>query len=388
MSEVQENPTSGLLAPVVEDLSIYLLCGRVTTEHKRGFTHVASGLTDAVEAERLGFRRGWLSERFDLKDCGAFLAGCAARTTRFGVGTGVWAPASRHPVIAASFGATMNALYGPRFILGIGRGFPLPGMPAHSSDDVVHYARTVKSLWAGGNVEYQPPGHDRPSQLRTVDVLGDVPKPEIWAAGYGRPRMAKAAADPAFDGVMLFPFLTVDAVRRAVERIRNACASTGRDPESIRICHPIVTAPDLDEFTTRAYAHARVVTYLELPSHGEALCDSNGWDTRLITEVREHKQFKAMEGPYADQAFHRAELMEPAKLISDELMEESCAIGSVAHCVQRLQEYRDAGADEVAVYASTPKENSRLIEAWRTRIQAPRAGVPAPLRLPGAVTDA
>jgi 5,10-methylenetetrahydromethanopterin reductase len=358
---VTEEPGS-----VVEDLSIYLICGRVTAEPKAGFTHVASALTDAVEAERLGFRRGWLSERFDLKDAGAVLGGCAARTTRFGVGTGVWATPSRHPVVAASFGATMNALYGPRFTLGLGRGVPLPDMPEHSFEDFLHYARTVKALWAGGEVEYLAPGAGRPTRLRAIDALGDVPRPEIWACGYGRPKMAKAAADPAFDGVMLYPFLTVDAVRSAVERIRNACADSGRDPESLHICHPIVVAAELDEFTTRAYAHARAVTYLEWPGHGEALAGSNGWDTSVLTRVREHKQLRTMPGPNADQTFHRIELMEPAKLVPDEWMQQSCAIGSVEDCVERLAEYRAAGADEIAIYASTPSENASLMRAWRS----------------------
>jgi hypothetical protein len=70
--------------------------------------------------------------------------------------------------------------------------------------------------------------------IGAVDALGGVPKPEV------------------------------------------ACADRNRDPESLRICHPIVTAPEPDDFTTRAYAHA--VTYLEWPGHGEALTDSNGWD--------------------------------------------------------------------------------------------------------------
>jgi probable F420-dependent oxidoreductase len=349
---------------VMEDLSIYLICGRVTTETKPGFTHVRSVLSDAVEAERLGFRRGWLSERFDLKDSGAILGGVAARTTNFGVGTGVWATPSRHPMVAASFGATMNALYGPRFVLGLGRGVPLPDMPEHSYEQFVDYARTVKALWAGGTVDYNG------TRLRTVDALGEVPKPEIWACGYGRPRFANAVGDPVFDGVMLYPFLTVEAVRKAVERIRNSAADHGRDPESIHICHPIVVAPELDDFTTRAYAHARAVTYLEWPGHGEALCGSNAWDASVCTKLREHKQ---LAGKNADQDFHRAELMDPARLVPDEWMEESAAIGSVEHCVERLQEYRDGGADEIAIYASTPAENERLAHAWQKRKTAVEA---------------
>jgi len=380
VSVVAPEPASWLgsgegLAAVVEDLSIYLICGRVTTEHKPGFTHVASVLSDAVEAERLGFRRGWLSERFDLKDSGAILGGCGALTTRFGLGTGVWAAPSRHPMVAASFGATMQALYGPRFTLGLGRGVPLPDMPEYTFDQFVHYAETVKALWSGGTVEYQAPGGDMPTVLRTVDALGEVPKPEIWTFNYGRPKAARAAANPVFDGVMLYPFLTVEAVRAAVQRIRGACAERGRDPDSIRICHPVVVAPELDDFTTRAHARARAVTYLEWPGHGESLCASNDWDTSILRQLREHKQ---LTGKNADQDFHRAQLMEPARLVPDEWMEQSCAIGSVAHCVERLAEYRAAGADEIAIYASTPAQNAQLIAAWRTRTEQLRhAGSPS-----------
>jgi 5,10-methylenetetrahydromethanopterin reductase len=53
--------------------------------------------------------------------------------------------------------------------------------------------------------------------------------------------------------------------------------------------------------------------------------------------------------------------------VPEEWMQESAALGTVEHCVARLQEYRDAGVDEIAVYASTPKENEQLIAAWRMR---------------------
>jgi probable F420-dependent oxidoreductase len=354
------------LAAVVEDLSIYLICGRVTVKDASGFTHVASALSDAADAERLGFRRTWLSERFDLKDAGAILAGVAARTTRLGVGTGALAAPSRHPIVTASFGATMQALYGPRFILGLGRGVPLPDMPEYKIAELLDYARTVRDLWDGGTVTWAPPGRE-PVVLKTIDALEHVAKPEIWYCTYGGPRAAKACADRVFDGVMLYPFLTAEAVGLAVERMRRACEEIGRDPESLHICHPIVVAAELDEQSTRAYAHARAVTYLEWPGHGEWLTAANGWDQSLLTTLRDHGQFQTLAQGNVDQTFHRAELMEPAKLVPDEWMEQSCALGSVAHCVDRLQEYRDAGVDEIAIYASTPEENAALIGAWRDR---------------------
>src|SRR3954452_23151511 len=97
----------------VQDLGIFLIAGRTKDP--------AIALTEGEEADRLGFRRAWLSERYDLKESGALLGGVAARTTRLGVGTGVVASGSRHPLITAAIAATMHAMYDGRYILGLGR---------------------------------------------------------------------------------------------------------------------------------------------------------------------------------------------------------------------------------------------------------------------------
>jgi 5,10-methylenetetrahydromethanopterin reductase len=184
------------LADPVDDLGIYIVCGRVQVREEPGYTHIGRALDDAVEAERLGFRRTWLSERFDLKDHGAILAGAAARTTRLGVGTGALAAGSRHPVVTASFGATMRALYGPRFVLGLGRGVPLPDMPEYKIAELLAYARTVKGLWAGETQRWGAPGRE-PVELRAVDALDGIDPPEIWYCTYGGPKAAVACADPS-----------------------------------------------------------------------------------------------------------------------------------------------------------------------------------------------
>jgi alkanesulfonate monooxygenase SsuD/methylene tetrahydromethanopterin reductase-like flavin-dependent oxidoreductase (luciferase family) len=69
----------------------------------------------------------------------------------------------------------------------------------------------------------------------------------------------------------------------------------------------------------------------------------------------------------ADLTYHRIQLMEPARLIPDAWMEETCALGTVDQCVTQLRRFRDAGADEIATYGSTPAQNAGLIEAWRAR---------------------
>jgi hypothetical protein len=39
----------------------------------------------------------------------------------------------------------------------------------------------------------------------------------------------------------------------------------------------------------------------------------------------------------------------------------------VDECVTSLRRFRDAGADEVATFGSTPMQNAALIAAWRDR---------------------
>jgi hypothetical protein len=46
-------------------------------------------------------------------------------------------------------------------------------------------------------------------------------------------------------------------------------------------------------------------------------------------------------------------------------MQQSCALGSVTECVQTLQRFRAAGADEIVTYGSTPNQNAALADAWR-----------------------
>jgi probable F420-dependent oxidoreductase len=189
------------------------------------------------------------------------------------------------------------------------------------------------------------------------------PPPPVWFAGFARRRGARVVAS-SFDGILLPPMLTPAGTRRAVSRIHDECERIGRDPATIRICQPVVTAPDLRDSETRAIAHGRAVGYLQYPGYGDILAEENGWDIEVINKMRQHKQFQGLD-KVADRTFHRQELLEPAELLPDEWMKDCCAIGSVDECVTSLRRYRDAGADEIATYGSTPEQNADLIEAWR-----------------------
>lgn len=374
MSVLTEQLTTAELQPVVDDWSGWMISGRVKGTPSDGPYETAArtpaqGVQDGIDAERIGYRRVYLSERLNLKHAGVFLSAIAAQTSRLEVGTAMATPGYHHPLEAAALGATMHAVHGERFILGVGRGSVewLKGtqMAEAGYRGVLDYVDIIRRLWQGEVVDYDGP-LGRFENLDLGDRYEGTP-PEIWFGGFGHPKMSAASAE-GFDAVFLHPMYTPEAVHYAVSNLRAACERIGRDPESLRIIQPIVTAPDLDDYETRALCHARAVTYLQIPGYGESLCRANGWDFKLLDRVRNHGQI-AGSGVIADFRFHRVELMEVAKLVPDELMQASCGIGSVDECVTLCRALRDAGADEIATYGSTPRQNERLVQAWRAAKQ-------------------
>jgi 5,10-methylenetetrahydromethanopterin reductase len=347
------------LAPQVEDMSIFVIAGRTWDP--------GQAIIEGDDAERLGFRRVWLSERYDLKEAGAILGGIAARTTRLGVATGIVATGSRPPLMSAALAATLQATYGHRFVLGLGRSsgpyLQGQGIGEASYAAFADYFDIVRRLLRGETVSYDgPAGHYE--ALRTVDPCPGEP-PELWATTMGGPIANRVAAQAA-DGTLLVPFLTVEAVHRAVTQMRSERERLGLDPAAFRICHPIVCAPNLSEERTLAISASRLLTYIiGMPVFQRAWININGWDRDAMQRILDHPQFQTMSRATADQTFHREQMMDPAQLVPEAWMQDTCAIGTVDECVNKLREFREAGVDELALYGSTPAENAAVIAAWR-----------------------
>jgi probable F420-dependent oxidoreductase len=364
------------LAPVTDDFSAYIIAGAVSADGSKfqreteGRTP-AQGIQDGVDAERLGFRRVFISERWDLKQADVILAGIGAKTTRLELATGIIVPTTRHPWMVAALGATMQSCFGPRFVLGLGRGeagaFKGMGIEMTTFKAMVESAKMTRRLWAGESVAYE-------GQLGSFDALQPHetypgPQPPIWIAGFCHEKGAAAAAE-AFDGVILPPMITPDATAAAVERIRIACERIDRDPAEIRIVQPVVTGPGMDEFEAKSISAGRLVTYLQYPYYGDILATANGWDLDVVREMRIHPQLTSAPR-VGDLTYHRHQMVEgPGSVIPWDWVLDCSAIGTPDECVTSLQRFIDAGADEVTTYGSTPRQNAALIGAWRERPQA------------------
>ena len=325
---------------------VTLLAGRISDP--------AAGVEQARDAEQIGFNRVWLSERYDLKEAAVLCGAFAAVTDRIGVGTALVVDAVRHPLMTAAFGATMQATFGDRFALGISRGVkthlePL-GFSFSSERGFEAYARKLRSLWAGETV----------GELRFLDPLTQPP-PELVYGSFANRRGAQLAAR-VFDRVLLVPFMTVDAVRAAVQRLRAACEEIDRNPETLKVSHYIVTAPDFEEREELAVVNARALTYLQMPGLGDRIIDANGWNHAPIERLA-----RQLGDGIADQRFHREQLLEIASSLPREWMHSGAAIGTAEACCQTLQSFFDAGVDDIVFHGSTPAQNDGLGRAWRAR---------------------
>ncbi len=342
----------------VEELSVYVLPGRVTDP--------SVGIGEALDAERAGFARVWISERFDLKDIGVLSGAIAAKTQSIGIGAGLVPIAARHPIVLATYGATMQSVFGDRLTIGVAQGIPPlydpHGMVAPDLRTIEDYAGIVHKLWAGEVVRYDGPAGRYPN-MKMADPSRERP-PKLYYGSFGGPKALQMVAR-AFDGVLLFPFLTVEAVAESVATLRGAAERAGRDPKSLRIVHTVVTAPDCGEDEVLALVHARALTYLQVKGLGELLLRRNGWEAKKLEPARNHPLFTGMRTAAAEQSYHRNQMLDAAKLLPDEWIRSSAGLGSPSEIVPLLQRYFDAGVDEICLHGASPAQNTPVLEAWK-----------------------
>jgi alkanesulfonate monooxygenase SsuD/methylene tetrahydromethanopterin reductase-like flavin-dependent oxidoreductase (luciferase family) len=174
-----------------------------------GRPETASLLELASRAEGLGFDSVWVGDSLLARprhDPLTLLAAAASRTKRVMLGTAVFLPALRNPVVLAHQLATLDQISEGRLLLGAGIASDLPNIRAEFAAAGVPFEgrvgrmmeglRLCRALWTGQPVDWQGrwPVQD--------GVLGPTPYrpggPPIWMAGSVRPALERAAKH--FDG--------------------------------------------------------------------------------------------------------------------------------------------------------------------------------------------
>lgn len=334
----------------------YILPGRVDEPRR--------GIEEAQEAERIGLGAVWISERFALKEP-AVLAGAVSEATAKIRINGTFYATMRHPIVTASIANMMQAMSGDRFGVMFARAVPaymkMLGAPAITMERLGDCISIMRRLWAGETVDYEGVLGRFP-MLKLTDKHEGPPPPIIFTA-IGPKSLEFAGAH--CDGVLLHPFVSPEGVRNSTRIVRDAAERAGRDPMTVRIHHNVIVAPDLPKDEEDAVVRGRAITYFELPGFGDLIVEINGWDKAVLDAVRAHPKIAALNGKPADQAYTRQELVDVGKLLPQQWIDEGAAVGTAAQCADRLMAYLDAGADEILLHGSAPKDMGPLTAELR-----------------------
>jgi 5,10-methylenetetrahydromethanopterin reductase len=325
-----------------------------------GVTDPTPVIHQAQAAEELGLGTVFVGERYSTKDLPSIAGALSQSTSRVRVAAGVTHIGTRHPIVLASMGQTLQALTNGRFVLGLGRGttsrWRAYGIAPPTEDMLADTARLLRRLWAGERVTYRGALGTFPDLAlieRTV-----LPPPPLLLAAIG-PRTLDVGGS-TFDGVILHPFLTTDAVHRAAERVRDAAAAHGRDSTSLEIHATVIVASgqQADEVVG-----ARALGYLLMGGVGEALVRSNQWDAVKLDAVRGDPRVAGRS--YSEvKSVSTTELTEISRGLPADWLTEGAAIGDATHCALRIGEYLEAGATGVLLHGTTPEQMEALVEAF------------------------
>jgi probable F420-dependent oxidoreductase len=175
------------------------------------------------------------------------LAVMATVTERVLLGTGICLVAQREPIVTAKAVATLDALSGGRFVLGIGFGWNEDEIAHHRismperRDITREHMLAMQELWREETAEF----HGRYVEL---SPSWSWPKPVSRAGRAGVPVLIGGAAGPKlFAQVAEYAdgWIPIGGrgVRAALPDLHRACEDIGRDPAGLRIV-PFGTIPD------------------------------------------------------------------------------------------------------------------------------------------------
>jgi G6PDH family F420-dependent oxidoreductase len=293
-------------------------------------------VTAAAEAERAGFEALWISDHFHpwLDEQGhspfvwSVLGGIAAVTDRIPVTTAVTCPTMRiHPAVIAQAAATTAELFGKtpdgrgRFSLGVGTGEALNEhvlgdkwpTPEVRLDMLAEAVAVIRELWKGEMID-----HDGEHYVVENARLYTLPPytPDILVSAFG-PKALQVAA-PIADG-----FITTSPSADDIATYRRG-GGRGRTQAGVKVCWH----EDKGQAAKIAYSTWR----------------SSFVPGQLAQELATPTLF--------DQA---------SELVTERMVAEKVTCGSdVDEHVQAIQEYVDAGFDEVYVAQMGPDQDGMI----------------------------
>ena len=312
----------------------------------------------ARQAETYGFSHVWTFDSHLLwQEPFVVFSQILAATHRVTVGPMVTNPATRDWTVTASLFATLNDMFGNRTICGIGRGDSavrvINGKPVTLAQ-LRSAIEVIRPLANGHAVDYKG------SQLRFPWGAGS--RLPVWVAAYG-PR-ALALAGEIGDGFIL-QLADPDIARWMIGEVRQAAREAGRDPDVLTFCvaAPAYVGDDLAHQRDQCRWFGGMVG-----NHVADIVTRYGDDPSLPIPAALTDYITGRHG--YDYNEHGRAGNTHADFVPDAVIDRFCLLGPAASHVARLEELRDIGVDQVALYLQHDAKESTLTAYGETVIPA------------------
>jgi probable F420-dependent oxidoreductase len=307
----------------------------------------------AKRAEDAGFTHFWTFDSCVLwQEPFVIYSQILSATSHIKVGPMVTNPVTRDWTVTASLFATLNEMFGPRTICGIGRGDSALRVTGHSPASLTTLAEcmdVVKNLVEGREATV----NGQTIKFPWVDE-GSF---EVLMAAYG-PKALEVAGRCA-DGLIVQladPFI----VEWAINAAREARRVSKKDVATYQVC---VAAP---AYVGDDLAHQRdQVRWFGgmVGNHVADIVERYGSESPVPAALTEY--IKGRQG--YDYRHHGQAGNPDTEFVPDEVIDRFCVLGPVEQHLERLGELADSGVDQFALYLMHDSP-AATIEAYRTGI--------------------
>lgn len=310
------------------------------------------------QAELYGFSNAWTFDSHLLwEEPYVIYSAILAATRKIIVGPMVTNPSTRDWTVTASTYATLNEMYGNRTVCGIGRGDSAVrvagGRPATVAQ-LREAVTVIQGLAGGEEVEYAG------TRLRLSWNPGS--RTPVWVAAYG-PKVLALAGELA-DGYILQ--LADPAIAQwSIDAVRKSAADAGRDPRQLTVCvaAPAYVTDGSPEQQAHAYEQCRWFGGM-VGNHVADIVARYGDDGATVPSAL--TDYIAGRQGYDYNDHGRAGGAHTA-FVPDEIVDRFCLIGTVEQHVAKLQELRELGVDQFALYLQHDAQDE-VLRAYGQRV--------------------
>src|ERR1700716_2460192 len=286
----------------------------------------------------------WRKHSFEARSSTAILAVIANQTRRIQLGWGIISPYTRHPVQIAMEARVMQDLAGDRFLLGLGASKIFMKEIGEGEGEKVGPATVmresieiIKGVLAGDAFEYG--GRVFHANVPPLKPDAHTPRgvPPVYIAGTGP--VLQRISGVVGDGLLTASITTPAFVRYSRKNMEEGASKAGKDPSKLVLGSVIVGSIHRDSAKGKEGAREQAAMYLankvqNIKGSADVLLECAGLS------------FDELQ-PVAD-AMEKGGRKAAAKAVTDDILRKVCAIaGTPEECIQRIEEYRDAGCTHV-----------------------------------------